>query len=86
MSERLFRSKVRPRRTGQHALQAGADLASLSAGVDALATDVAGLDSGFGALQAGLNESGPELDGLYADAERLTAMVEALEALGTGGG
>jgi hypothetical protein len=66
--------------------QAGADVASLSAGIGALATDVAGLESGFGALQASINESGPALDALYSDAETLTAMVEALEALGIGGG
>jgi hypothetical protein len=64
----------------------GADLASLSAGVDALATDVAGLGSAFHALQASMDQFGPALDGLYADAEMLTAMVEALEELGLGGG
>jgi hypothetical protein len=66
--------------------QADADLASLSAGVDALATDIAGLDSGFGALQTSLDGVGPELDGLQADAATLEAMVEALDALGMGGG
>jgi hypothetical protein len=66
--------------------QGGADLASLSAGVDPLAADIAGLDSGFGALQASLDGVGPELDGLQADAATLEAMVEALEALGMGGG
>ena len=66
--------------------QTGAELPILSAGVDALATDVAGLESGFGALQTSLDESAPELDGLSADAAALEAMVEALEALGIGGG
>jgi hypothetical protein len=66
--------------------EAGAELASLSTGVDALATDVTGLDSGFGALQTSLDATGPELDGLAADAATLEAMVEALEALGIGGG
>jgi X-X-X-Leu-X-X-Gly heptad repeat protein len=63
-----------------------ADLASLSAGIDALATDVAALASGFGALQTSMNQFAPELDGLYADAAALEAMVEGLEALGMGGG
>jgi hypothetical protein len=66
--------------------EAGADLPTLSAGVDALATDVAGLGSGFAALQASLDGAGPELDGLQADSATLEAMVEALEALGMGGG
>lgn len=66
--------------------RADADLASLSAGVDGLATDVAALASGFGALQTSLNRFAPELDGLYADAATLEAMVEGLEALGMGGG
>jgi hypothetical protein len=66
--------------------QADADLPSLNAGIDALATDVAGLGSGFGALQTNTNAFGPALDGLSADAEMLTAMVEALEEMGIGGG
>lgn len=68
------------------AAQADADLATLSAGVDGLAPDVAALASGFGALQTSLNQFDPELDGLYADAVALEAMVEALDALGLGGG
>ncbi len=68
------------------AAEAGADLASLSAGVDALATDVAGLASGFGALQTSIDEFAPALDGLHADAVALTAMVDALDALGIGAG
>ena len=68
------------------AAQEGADLASMSAGVDALATEVAGLASGFGALQSSMNRVRPALDGLYADAVALTAMVDALETLGLGGG
>jgi len=68
------------------AAEAGDDVASLTAGVDALATDVAGLASGFGALQTSMNEFAPTLDGLYADAVALEAMVEGLEALGLGGG
>lgn len=68
------------------AAQADANPASLSAGVDALATDVAALASGFGALQTSMNQFAPELDGLYADAAALEAMVEGLEALGMGGG
>jgi prefoldin subunit 5 len=66
--------------------QAGTDLASLSAGIDEVATDVAALASGFGALQTSVSEFAPELDGLYADAVALEAMVETLEALGVGGG
>ena len=66
--------------------EAGDEPASLSAGLDALASDVAGLDSGFAALQTSLDGVGPELDGLQADAATLEAMVEALEALGMGGG
>jgi hypothetical protein len=33
-----------------------------------------------------MNQFGPALDGLYADAEALTAMIEALEATGIGSG
>jgi hypothetical protein len=68
------------------AAEADADLVSTSAGVDALAIDVAALASGFGALQTSMNQFAPELDGFYADAAALEAMVEALEALGMGGG
>jgi hypothetical protein len=60
--------------------QAG-DVTTVSTGVDALDADLTGLDSGFGALQASLDVSGPELDGLAADAAALEAMVEALEGL-----
>jgi hypothetical protein len=67
------------------AAKADADLVSTSAGVDALAIDVAALASGLGALQTSLNQFAPELDGLYADAAALEAMAE-LEALGIGGG
>jgi hypothetical protein len=66
--------------------QEGADVTSLRTGVDALATDVARLATGFGALQASMNGFAPTLDGLYADAVTLEAMVEGLEALGLGGG
>ncbi len=58
----------------------------MSAGVDALATDVAAVASGFVALQTTLNHFAPELDGLYADAAALEVMVEGLEALGMRGG
>jgi hypothetical protein len=68
------------------AAQSGADLASLSAGVDALATDVASLGNGFGALQTSMNELARPLGGLHADALALTATVEALDNLGIGGG
>jgi hypothetical protein len=66
--------------------QEGADPATVSAGVEALATDVAGLGNGFGTLQANVNAFAPALDGLSADAEMLGAMVEALEELGIDGG
>jgi hypothetical protein len=66
--------------------RSGADPASLSVGIDALTTDVAGLASDFGALQTRMNEFAPALDGLYGDAVTLEAMVEALEGLGIGGG
>ena len=68
------------------AVEAGADPASTGDGVDALATDVAGLASGFGALQASLDQFAPALDGLHADAVALGGMVEGLEALGIAGG
>jgi hypothetical protein len=68
------------------AAQSGADLASLSAGVDALDADVASLGSGFGALQTSMNELTRPLGGLHAEALALTASVEALDSLGIGGG
>jgi hypothetical protein len=68
------------------AAESGADLASLNAGVDALAADVASLASGFGALQASTNELAAPLGGLSADALVLQANVEALDNLGLGGG
>jgi hypothetical protein len=68
------------------AAQSGADLASLSAGVDGLATDVASLASGFGTLQTSMNELTRPLGGLHADGLVLTATVEALDNLGIGGG
>jgi hypothetical protein len=68
------------------AAQSGADLASLSAGVDALAPDVAILASGFGALQTSMNALTRPLGDLHADGLVLTATVEALDNLGIGGG
>ena len=68
------------------AAQSGADLASLSSGVDALTTDVASLAGGFGALQTSTNELARPLGGLHAEALALTGTVEALDNLGIGGG
>jgi outer membrane murein-binding lipoprotein Lpp len=68
------------------AAESGADLASLSAGVDALTTDVASLASGFGALQTSTNDLARPLGGLHAEGLALTGMVEALDNLGIGGG
>jgi hypothetical protein len=68
------------------ATQGAADPASLGPGVDALATDVGAVAHDFAALQTGLDQLGPALDGLNSDAVQLTALVEALEALGLGGG
>jgi hypothetical protein len=66
--------------------QSGADLASLSPGVDALTTDVASLASGFGALQTSTNELARPLGSLHAEGLALTGTVEALDNLGIGGG
>lgn len=68
------------------AAQEAADPATLSPGIDALAGDVAGVGSDFGALQASLDQLGPALDSLHGDAQALSAMVEALEGLGMGAG
>jgi hypothetical protein len=68
------------------AARSGADVASLSSGVDALTTDVAGLASGFGALRTSTDELARSLGGLHAEALALTGTVEALDNLGIGGG